>query len=575
MPRLTGRKHLRPLPLLLALVVLLAVAVTAPAAAAVPCTVAALSALGVANVAILAAADVPAAPPNPEYCNVFAAVTTSGQGAGNGSALVNVQLPANWKGKFLFFGTGGLAGAPFPSANAVDVGLALQKGYATAVTDAGHTGHGPDGLGIFTDASWSITAPGVPDTPKVVDYYFRAVHDVTVAGKQLVKAFFDAPRIDRAYFDGCSNGGRIAFVQATRFPDDYDGIIAGAPFLDIRVVLGGVGKAKALLTSDSYIPFVQLPLIDQAVYTSCDAADGVSDNLIQNPAACAFDPDTLVPGTLSQPQADALKVYLGATRDHRGGVLYPGFAVSDLHGGGMDAWTTGFVAPFDFGAAEPWGDSGFSPAPIGFQFVDHIIKYLVERDPTFDVHTFGVSADGVVSPGALALFDARTEAGDGDAPEKLMSFIGKGRKMLVYHGYSDPALPPFRTVKYYEDLADITPGHLQRLQDSVRLFMVPGMQHCGGGPGPNVFDTLTPLEQWVEHGQAPESIPAIHFVNNDPAQGIDRTMPLCKFPEQAEYRGRGDVNEAANWSCTHNRRLLQVGPNGVDAGLGGSGHDDD
>ncbi|TMQ27190.1 MAG: tannase/feruloyl esterase family alpha/beta hydrolase [Candidatus Rokuibacteriota bacterium] len=156
-----------------------------------------------------------------------------------------------------------------------------------------------------------------------------------------------------------------------------------------------------------------------------------------------------------------------------------------------------------------------------------------------------------------------------------MSFIGKGRKMLVYHGYSDPALPPFRTVKYYEDLADITPGHLQRLQDSVRLFMVPGMQHCGGGPGPNVFDTLTPLEQWVEHGQAPESIPAIHFVNNDPAQGIDRTMPLCKFPEQAEYRGRGDVNEAANWSCTHNRRLLQVGPNGVDAGLGGSGHDDD
>ena len=139
----------------------------------------------------------------------------------------------------------------------------------------------------------------MPDTPKVVDYYFRAVHDVTVAGKQMVKAFFNAPRIDRAYFDGCSNGGRMAFVQATRFPDDYDGIIAGAPFLDIRVVLGGVGKAKALLTSDSYIPFVQLPLIDQAVYTSCDAADGVSDNLIQNPAACAFDPDTLVPGTRS------------------------------------------------------------------------------------------------------------------------------------------------------------------------------------------------------------------------------------------------------------------------------------
>src|SRR5207244_13084392 len=141
---------------------------------------------------------------------------------------------------------GGLAAAPFPSANAADVALALQKGYATAVTDAGHTGHGPDGLGIFTDASWSITAPGVPDTPKVVDYYFRAVHDVTVAGKQLVKAFFNAPRIDRAYFDGCSNGGRMAFVQATRFPDDYDGIIAGPPFLDIPPLLAALPQANPL-----------------------------------------------------------------------------------------------------------------------------------------------------------------------------------------------------------------------------------------------------------------------------------------------------------------------------------------
>jgi feruloyl esterase len=574
MLRLQARKHLRPLPLLLPLVVLLAVAVAAPAAEA-DCTVAALSALGVANVTILSATDVAAAAPNPAFCSVVAAVTTSGFGAGDGSALAVINLPANWNGKFLFFGTGGLAGVPSPSANGVDVGLSLQKGYATAVTDTGHTGHGPDGIGIVTDASWSITAPGVPDTPKVVDYYFRAVHDVTVAGKQLVKAFFNAPRIARAYFDGCSNGGRMAFVQATRFPDDYDGIVAGAPFLDIRVVLGGVGKAKALLTPASYIPFIQLPLVDQAVYASCDATDGVVDNLIQNPAACAFDPDTLVPGTLSQPQADALKVYLGATRDQRGRLLYPGFAVSDLHGFGMDLWTTGFVPPFDFGAAEPWGDSGFSPAPIGFQFVDHIIKFLIERDPTFDVHTFGVSAEGVVSPAALALFDARTEAGDGDVPEKLLSFIAKGRKMLVYHGYSDPALPPFRTVKYYEDLADLIPGNFQRLQDSVRLFMVPGMQHCGGGPGPNVFDTLTPLEQWVEHGVAPESIPAAHFVNNNPTLGVDRTMPLCKFPEQAAYRGRGSVNDAANWSCTPNRRLLRVGPSGVDAGLGGAGHDDD
>ena len=545
------------------------------ATAAVPCTIVALSALHVPNLTVLGATDVPATPPNPAYCHVIAAITTTGAGAGDGSALADLKLPANWNGKFLFFGTGGLAGAPFPSANGVDVAQSLVKGYATAVTDAGHTGHGPDVLGIFTDASWAITAPGVPDTLKLTDYYFRAVHDVTVAGKILVKAFFNAASIHRSYFDGCSNGGRMAFVEATRYPDDFDGIIAGAPFLDIRVVLGGVAKAKALITPAGYIPFPLLPAIDQAVYASCDAADGVVDGLVQNPAVCAFNPDTLVPGTISQAQADALKVYLGAARDRHGRVIYPGFAVTDLHGGGMDAWTTGFVPPLDFSAAEPWGDAGFSPAPIGFQFVDHIIKFLVERDPTFDVHTFGVSADGVVSDAALRLFDRRTEAGDGDRPETLLPFIDKDKKLLVYHGFSDPALPPFRTVRYYEDLAEITPGHFDELQENVRLFMVPGMQHCGGGPGPNVFDTLTPLEQWVEQGVPPESILATHFVNNNPAHGVDRTMPLCKFPEQARYAGTGHVNDAANWSCSHNRALLRVGPNGAAAGLGRQDHDHD
>jgi len=566
-------RHFIAVPTMATLLATAALLAASPAGAAAPCSTAGLMALGVPGVQILSATPVTSAP---AYCNVLASVTTSGAGAPNGSALAVFQLPARWNSKFLFFGTGGLAGVPAPSANAVDIALALGKGYATAVTDTGHVGHGltpNDFLGIVTDARWALLPDGTPDTAKVTDYFHRAVHDVTVTGKRLVRAYYDAD-IERAYFDGCSNGGRMAFVEATRYPDDFDGIIAGAPFLDIRVVMGGIKDAKQFLTPSTYIPFGVLPQVDQAVYASCDAADGVRDNLIQNPAKCAFDPDTLVrSGLLSPGQAESLETYFRALRDESGRLVYPGFAVSDLANGGLDAWSTGFVPPTRFTAAEPWGNLGFTPAPIGWQFVDHITKYLVERDPTFDVREFDVSPSGVVGDRALALWDRRTEAGDGDVPSAILPFIARGKKLLIYHGYSDPALPPFRTVKYYEDLARVARGY-RELQENVRLFMVPDMQHCGGGPGPNVFDTLTPLENWVERGTAPDSILATHFTNNDPTQPVDRSMPLCKFPEQAEYLG-GAVTAAANWACPRNHRLLEVGPNGEAAGLDGHGDDDE
>ena len=537
----------------------------APAAAAMGnCTVAALSALAVPHMTIISATDVAATPTSPEYCDVIGSVMTTGGGAPPGSARFEAKLPANWSRGFLFFGTGGLAGVLSPSANPVDVANSLNQGYATLVTDTGHVGQGGfpgDPIGPVTDARWALKAPGVPDTPKVTDYYFRAVHAVTESAKHLVEQFYSA-KINRAYFDGCSNGGRMAFVQATRYPNDYDGIIAGAPFLDIRVVIGGTKNYKQLLTPATFVPSAKLPLVDAAVYSACDAADGVTDGLIQNPAACSFDPHTLVPAVLTPGQADSLQGYFSATRDTRGGLVYNGASVSDLDsGGGMDLWTTGiFVpAPFDFFANEPWGDSGFLPAPISWQFVDHIMKYIVQRDPTFDIRNFDVSpSTGVVGEAALALFDSRTEAGDGDNPADLLQFIKKGKKLLIYHGYSDPALTPFRTITYYGDLAELTGGY-DKLQDSVRLFMVPGMQHCGGGPGPNTFDTLTPLDNWVRGGQAPNGIIASH--------PSGRTMPLCKFPEMAQYNGVGPVTSASSWACTNNQDLLNVGPNGVEAGL--------
>jgi tannase/feruloyl esterase len=546
-----------------------------PAQAAMPnCTMAAVTSLGVTNMTVISVTDVPGPP---EFCRVLGFVTTTGFNAPNGSAGFEVRLPATWNGKFVFWGVGGLAGNTSPAVTPTDFFGAAAKGYATAITDTGHQAGG-------TDASWAITSPGVPDSAKVVDYYFRAAHQVTVAAKQLVQAFFQGP-IQRAYFDGCSNGGRMAFVQATRFPDDYDGVIAGAPFMDIRTVVAGLKQQKVQLQSaETYIPAAKLPMIDTAVYASCDLADGVADHLIQNPAVCAFDPASLVtasctvndPTCLTAEQATTLRSYFSALRNERADVIYPGESVSDLGGaGGAALWTTGFVPPIDFTAKEPWGGAGFNPAPLSWQFVDHITQFLVERDPSFNARSFDVSVDGVVSGPALNLWDQRTEAGDGDVPESFEPFIQLGKKLLIYHGLSDPALPAFRTIKFYRDLEQASRGGYKELQDNVRLFMVPGMQHCGGGPGPNTFDTLTALENWVEHGVAPDAIIAAHVTSTGT---VDRTMPLCKFPGQARYSGGGDANDAANWSCPVNDRgMLDIGPNGAEAGLSHGnalGHDD-
>ena len=550
-------------------------ALGAPGAqAATACSVGGIEALRVDGVTAVSATAVAASGATPAYCDVVGQLNTSGGGAPAGSAGFELQFPDNWNGKFLFYGVGGLAGATYPdfSANPVDRQGALATGYATAITDTGHLAGG-------TDASWALLAPGRPDKAKLADYYYRATHQVTAAGKRLTAGFYGRA-VEAAYFDGCSNGGRQALVEATRFPGDYDGIIAGDPFFDIRSIVGAARIAKQQLSPATYILATLLPVVDAAVNASCAKTDGVDDGLIQNPATCAFDPYSLVckPGQdancLSTGQADTLNAYFTATRNSFGSLVYPGFAVSNLAtsstgplaGGGADVWTTGLLPPTDFGAAEPWGNAGYSPAPLGYQFGDHIIQGIVTQDPTFNIRDYPVSADGYIDDGALETFDARTGAGTATVPESYRRFIRRGGKLIIYHGYSDPALTPFRTTALYDQLA-ATQGGYAALQSSVRLFMVPGMQHCVGGPGPNVFDTLTPLDAWVQKGAAPDSIPAAHYVNNDPAGAVDRTMPLCPYPTQATCDGAGDINAAGSWSCAPNQQLLQVGPNGEQAGL--------
>jgi len=526
---------------------------TAAPAAAIDCQAAALNALGVANMTINSATDVPAAAPKPEYCDVKGSVATSGEGAGPNSAGFEAMLPANWNGKFIFNGVGGLAGNLTSSANLVDQALFLARGYATAITDTGH---------VSTDPAWEITSPGEPNMPKVVDYFFRAVHEVTLATKALVKDYYHTTTIAHSYFDGCSNGGKMGLIEAMRFPSDYDGIIAGSPWLDpVGTSLWSLKNMKALL--DAYIPLPVFATVGAAITRQCDAADGVADGLVQNPAKCAFNPDALVPETLTQKQADALKMIMKPVTDEKGNLVYPGSSVGNL--GQVNNSPRGPVSQLETPAANPagarpWGDA---TPPGNWNLATGILLALGYYDLNVDLNN-AIETNGVVKPAALKLVYDRLAADVPDDPSKYGAFFSRGGKLLMYHGYDDLIISPYSSVWFYEDLAEKNGGY-EKLGANARLFMVPGMQHCNGGAGPNAFDTLSALENWVEKGVAPDAITATHSTNN----AVDRSMPLCKFPEQARYKGSGDVNDAANWSCPQkDQSLLASGPNGNLAGVG-------
>ena len=546
------RRELRVYALKFAAPLLLAFGAFTMQAQGADCTVAALKALNVPKMTITSADDVAAAADKPRYCDVKGSVATDKEGAGPSSAGFEVMLPANWNSKFVFNGVGGLAGSLNPSVNPVDRALFLSRGYATGITDTGH---------LASEPTWEYTAPGKPNTPKITDYFYRSVHQVTLAAKQLVKSYYGSTTIAHSYFDGCSNGGKMGVIEAMRYPDDYDGIIAGAPWFDpLGTSLWGLKNSKAML--DAYIPPTLFPAIDAAIKKQCDSVDGSSDGLIQNPARCSFDPNALVPETLTQKQADALKTILRPVTDQKGHLVYPGTSVSNLSqagplaGGSMNELPT---APTDPSGAKPWATG----MPTNWTLASGIISALGYYDAATNLNS-QVEDNGVVKPEALKLLYHRMGNDIPSDPTKLKAFFNRGGKLIIYHGYDDDIISPYRSVWYYEDLADKKGGY-EKVQAQARLFMVPGMLHCQGGTGPTAFDSLTPMENWVEKGVAPDSIVASHSTNNV----VDRTMPLCVFPAMAKFSGSGDINQAANWSCPKgDQSLLMNGPNGVQSGVG-------
>ena len=433
-----------------------------------------------------------------EFCRVAVTIKPTS----DSDIKVEVWLPVNgWNSKFQAVGNGGWAGAISYSAMAD----AVRAGYASASTDTGHVG----GRGIF--------ALGHPE--KLIDFAWRSEHEMTVKAKAIIQAFYGAgPKL--SYWNGCSTGGRQGLKEAQMFPDDYDGIIAGAPANRTAISLW---IAHAVLKDPaSYIPPSKYPIIHRAAIAACDSRDGLKDGLIGDPAKCNFDPKVLLCKstdgaeclTGSQVEA-AKKIYSPAVSPRTGQQLF-----------------SSLVPGTELG----WGVQAQGPEPSANIYDQY--RYVVFKDPNWDWKTFNFDGDVV----------------RGDLPENLVmnatdpnmkAFFARGGKLLLYHGWSDPNVPAPNTIKYYNSVADVM-GGAAKASNSIRLFMAPGMGHCSGGEGPNAFDKVGPLEQWVEQGKAPEKLNASHSTDGK----VDRTRPLCPYPQVAEYMGTGSIDDAANFVCS-------------------------
>lgn len=500
-----------------------AVALYASQLFAAECTVASLQQGAPRDTTIKAAKVVAAVGELPEYCFVEGTVATSGN-----SVDFQLGLPAKWNDKFYFQGVGGFAG----SMGRLNTGL--QRGYASATTDTGHRGTSG------TDGSWALN-----NRPKEIDYGHRGTHVTAVAAQAITKNYYGS-KARYAYFNGCSNGGRQALMEAQRYPGDFDGIIAGDPSLG---ALGYVRRAITyqfmLASPERVLPAQQLDVLSKGALAACDKSDGLVDGLIGDPRDCAFDPGVLVckagqtTECLTQPQVDSVKAIYAETKTPQGERIY-GFPVGHEAGAtGWPLWISGRGAPTQRADGKMTFDSD---APTGYRFVDGFFRYMAfeKDDPNYDWRSFDVTQDlpkiktiaGILSP---------TDA-------NLKKFKQQGGKLLLYHGWADPAISAYGTIDYYEKVVAKVGGK-QRADDFVRFFLAPGMHHCAGGPGPNSFDALTALEQWVEQGVAPTRLVATHSANGQ----VTRTRPLCPEPEVARYTGSGSIDDAANFRCE--RRL--------------------
>jgi feruloyl esterase len=452
----------------------------------------------------------------PPFCRVTGAIAPTPQS----DIRFEVWLPLEkWNGKFAGVGNGGWAGVISYGGMADQ----LRRGYATASTNTGH-----EAAPGINAARFAFEQP-----ERLVDFAHRAHHQTASLAKALVHAFF-GKEPQRSYFIGCSSGGYEGLMAAQRYPADYDAIVAGAPANNwTRLMAGDFDAVLAVLKEPaSNLPTSALGLLYRAVIAACDGADGVSDGVLEDPRECRFDPGTLQCGAnesadtcLTPAQVTAARrVYNGVKDPTNGAQLYPGLAP-----GSEPFW--------------PHRDPA-NPFPIP---IAHY-KWLVFADANWDWRSFDFAAPA----GHEAFLKAEAKYApllNATNPD-LREFRKRGGKLLQYHGWNDQLIAPQNSIDYFESVLAFAKGKdrasaLADVEGFYRLFMAPGMAHCSGGTGPNVFDMQTALEQWVEHGVAPEQIVATRSINGV----VDRSRPLCPYPRVAVYKGKGDPNDAVNFVC--------------------------
>jgi Tannase and feruloyl esterase len=470
------------------------------------------------EIAQIAAASMAAASDVPAHCRVTGLLSPE--------IAFEVSLPAKWNGRFYMIGNGGLAGEAMDDPGRVaQRNAALQLGFAFAQTNTGH------------DARKEPSGSFVLSNPqKAIDYAWRAVHLTAATTKDITKEYY-GKSVSHAYWNSCSNGGRQGLIEAQRFPDDFDGIVANAPWVDqTGFTIGAMWNQKAL--SAAPVTPAKLALVADKVMAKCDAIDGLKDGLIDDPRKCAFDPVRDVPACgagmdgadcLTATQAAAIaKVYSGPVSN--GHPFFTGYmpgseaVIPGPNGGGASGWMNLIVA------AQP------SAKPADFNLAEGTMRFLVLRPPqaNYDYNTFDFDRD-------IHLLDDWGKEADAKNTD-LAKFRKRGGKLLITYGWADSILEPMMGVNYYEQaVAKNGPG----TTEFFRLFMVPGMAHCGGGIGPDRNDSVTATIDWVEKGKAPASIKASRVVNNQ----VVRTRPLCPYPQVARYSGQGSIDDAANFRC--------------------------
>jgi hypothetical protein len=471
------------------------------------------------EIAQIRAETVPPSATVPAHCRVTGLLSPE--------IAFEVSLPAKWNGRFYMIGNGGHAGEALDDAGRVaQRNGALQLGFAFAQTNTGHDARKEPG------ATFVLSNP-----QKAIDYAYRAVHLTATTAKDITKDYY-GKAVSRAYWNSCSNGGRQGLLEAQRFPEDFDGIVANAPWVDqTGFTIGAMWNQKAL--SEALVTPAKLALVADKVMAKCDAIDGLKDGLIDDPRKCDFNPLHDVPACsagadgadcLTGPQAAAIaKVYGGPMSN--GKPFFPGYmpgseaVMTGLFGGGTGSgWMNVIVS------AQP----GVKPADFGL--ADDTMRYLVHNPPKadYDYRTFDFDRD-------IHLLDNWSKLADAKNPD-LSKFRKRGGKLVMTYGWADSILQPMMGVNYYQQAVAKNGSDTA---DFFRLFMVPGMAHCGGGIGPDRHDPMTAMIDWVEKSKAPASMVASRVVNNQ----VVRTRPLCPYPQVARYSGQGSIDDASNFRC--------------------------